>query len=260
MTEFQIHVTVEGDGLAILNWGAEVSPSDLERAVSAAADDALLGRALRRLEVSLPVDDRIGRRAVLRAGFRQEGIRRQAFQRADGEFSDVALYARLASDQVHGPDGFSGVMNSALPRTRAIAHVLFRAEDGRVLLCDTVFKNDWELPGGIVERGEAPHEAAVREVEEELGRRLPIGQLLVVDWMPPYLGWDDALEFIFDGGVLTDQDISAFSLQPSEIKSVSLVPVAEAARHLTPISHRRLSIAAALGAGQLAYLENGREL
>ena len=58
-------------------------------------------------------------------------------------------------------------MNSALPRKRVIAHVLIRDEQGRVLLCETQFKADWELPGGIVEPLESPRVGAVREVLEE---------------------------------------------------------------------------------------------
>ena len=50
-----------------------------------------------------------------------------------------------------GRDGFSGVMNTVLPKKRLIAHVLIRDPAGRVLLCETQFKRDWELPGGIVE-------------------------------------------------------------------------------------------------------------
>ena len=53
-------------------------------------------------------------------------------------------------------------MNSALPRKRLIAHVLIRDDQGRVLLCETQFKPDWELPGGIVEPGESPRLGAVR--------------------------------------------------------------------------------------------------
>ena len=70
----------------------------------------------------------------------------------DGSYADVCLFSRLASDQVsRKPHGFSGVMNSALPKKRLIAHVLMRDPVGRVLLCETQFKTDWELPGGIVE-------------------------------------------------------------------------------------------------------------
>lgn len=44
--------------------------------------------------------------------------------------------------------------------------------DGRVLLARRArepFAGWWEVPGGFVERGEHPTEAAVREVREELG-------------------------------------------------------------------------------------------
>ena len=140
---------------------------------------------------------------MLRAGFRWEGLRREAIKLPDGSYGDVAIFARLADDLVGGPTGFSGVMNSAPPRKRLIAHVLMRDDQGRVLLCETQFKADWELPGGIVEPSESPRIGAMREVREELGVDLDIGRLLIVDWMPPYLGWDDAIEMIFDGGTGT---------------------------------------------------------
>ena len=41
--------------------------------------------------------------------------------------------------------------------------------------------------------------------------------------MPPYLGWDDAIEMIFDGGLVAEDDLAAWSLQPTEIKRVALV-------------------------------------
>jgi hypothetical protein len=48
-------------------------------------------------------------------------------------------------------------------------------------------------------------------VREELGIDLEVGRLLVVDWMPPYLGWDDAIEMIFDGGMVTENDLAQWS-------------------------------------------------
>ena len=121
----------------------------------------------------------------------------------------------------------------------------------------TRFKQDWELPGGIVEPYEAPRLAAGREVTEELGVERPIGRLLVADWMPPYLGWEDALELIFDGGRIAEDDLTALVLQPTEIKRVQLCTLAEAQELVTPISHRRLTIAAGLGPTEFAYLEDG---
>jgi 8-oxo-dGTP diphosphatase len=256
--DVEISVSVADSGIATFTWQGAVSPDSLMRALGAAAEDALQNRGLRRLEVSVPADDVGARRAVLRAGFRMEGIRRQAIERSDGLYGDVCLFARLASDQTYGPHGFSGVMNSALPKKRLIAHVLFRDEIGRVLLCETQFKADWELPGGIVEPYETPRQGAIREVSEELGTELPVGRLLVVDWMPPYLGWDDAIEMIFDGGRIGEDDLAAWSLQPTEIKRVALVDLDTAAGLVTPLAHRRLVLAASLGPDEMAYTEDGR--
>src|SRR6267378_7972806 len=46
--------------------------------------------------------------------------------------------------------------------------VIFDAE-ANVLLCHRTDRDAWNLPGGKVEAGEAPWEAAVREVHEEIG-------------------------------------------------------------------------------------------
>jgi 8-oxo-dGTP pyrophosphatase MutT (NUDIX family) len=250
--------SVSDDGIATLDWSGTLSSESLERALRAAADEMLLDQQLRRVEVSAPADDLVARRAVLRAGFRLEGVRRQVLERSDGSYADLCLFARLASDQVGGSHGFSSVMNSALPKKRLIAHVLMRDVRDRVLLCETQFKKDWELPGGIVEPLEPPRLGAAREVAEELGIELEIGRLMVVDWMPPYLGWDDAIEMIFDGGTVTENDLAYWSLQPTEIKAVALVDLPTASELLTPLAFRRLSIAVALGSDEMAYTEDGR--
>jgi hypothetical protein len=151
LTELQVRIEAGAGGQGTLAWDQGADPDALERAIAIAADDALFGQGLRRLEVSVPGADRSARRAVLRAGFRLEGVRRQALE-VDRGYDDVYLFARLSVDQVGGPHGFSSVMNSALPRKRLIAHVLIRDGQGRVLLCETQFKTDWELPGGSSNR------------------------------------------------------------------------------------------------------------
>ena len=229
----------------------------MEQVLVIAAEDALGGQGLRRLQIAVPGRDRLVRRAVLRAGFRQEGVQRQAVVGHDGIADDRYLFARLATDQVGGSHGFSGVMNSTLPRKRLIAHVLLRDDEDRVLLCETQFKPDWELPGGIVEPGESPRLGAIREVTEELGVTWPVGRLLVADWMPPYLGWEDAIEMIFDGGRVTETQLADFVLQPSEIRRVKLCTLDEAADLVTPIAHRRLTLATRLGPDEMAYTEDG---
>jgi 8-oxo-dGTP diphosphatase len=256
LSDFAVSILRSEPGLATLRWSGSIGPDELVRALRAAADEALAG-GIRRLEVLLAAPEPGARRAVLRSGFRFEGVRRAVASSPDGSYGDIWLYARLNDDPVIGPTGFSGVMNSALPRKRLIAHVLIRDERGRVLLCETRFKADWELPGGIVEPLEAPRLGAAREVLEELGVDRSIGPLLVADWMPPYLGWEDAIELIFDGGVVRPAELAGFVLQPSEIKQVRLCTLDEAAELVTPLSHRRLTVATGLQPGEFAYLEDG---
>jgi 8-oxo-dGTP pyrophosphatase MutT (NUDIX family) len=259
VVDLSVTVAVDGD-VGVLSWtGASGHPDDVElaAAVATAADAALAGPEVRRLQAVVPASDVRGRRALLRAGFRLEGVRRQVLRRGDDGHDDEWLLSRLRTDEVDGPHGFSAVMSSALPRKRLIAHVLLRDAEGRILLCETRFKSDWELPGGIVEPGEPPRVGALRELQEELGVDWPVGPLLLVDWMPPYLGWEDALELVYDGGVVSEADLDRFVLQPSEIIQTRLCTLAEAAALVTPLSHRRLALAATLAPGETAYLEDG---
>ena len=95
MTELQVRIQADPGGLGRLTWDSDADPDALERAIAIAADDALFGQGLRRLEVSVAGADRRARRAVLRAGFRLEGVRRQALEVLDGGYDDVYLFARL---------------------------------------------------------------------------------------------------------------------------------------------------------------------
>jgi 8-oxo-dGTP pyrophosphatase MutT (NUDIX family) len=54
-------------------------------------------------------------------------------------------------------------------RTFAAGAVGVLEEDGRLLLVRTVYRRGWGLPGGMLDRGESPERAVVRELREELG-------------------------------------------------------------------------------------------
>ena len=248
--------TIGADGIARLQWTGILDPDEATAAAAAA-----LGQ-VRRVEAEVPDGDRESRRALHIAGFRCEGVRRRGSRDAAGMPSDGWRYARLADDEVDGAAAFSSVMNSVLPRTRTIAHVLFNrvtaAGSREYLFCQTVFKSDWELPGGVVERGESPRGAAIREVAEELGIDVQLGELLAIDWLPPYLGWDDALELIFDGGQLAEEQVAAMTLQPSEIAAVHWREPDEAYPLLRPGAARRLQLMTEQPT-TTHYLEDGRD-
>lgn len=63
-------------------------------------------------------------------------------------------------------DSFPETLDDQLDRWGGIAGAIV-VEDGAVLCVDVGYKDNWETPGGDVERGETMAEAAVREVKEE---------------------------------------------------------------------------------------------
>lgn len=92
--------------------------------------------------------------------------------------------------------------NATQARKRVAADVLLRDSSGRVLLVNPNYKPDWDLPGGMAEANEPPEDTVRRELREELGLRVTVCRLLVVDWVAPHGPWDDQLAFIFDGGTV----------------------------------------------------------
>jgi 8-oxo-dGTP pyrophosphatase MutT (NUDIX family) len=59
------------------------------------------------------------------------------------------------------------------------SHVLIRDGDGRILLVQH-FEGRWQLPGGAVDPGEGPGEAARRECVEELGVTVELERIVGV--------------------------------------------------------------------------------
>jgi 8-oxo-dGTP diphosphatase len=143
---------------------------------------------------------------------------------------------------------------SSLPKMQVGSGCLFRNESGQILLVKPVYKPPWEIPGGAAEAGESPMAACRREVSEELGLDLHPGRLLVVDYREPEPGRrGDALRFVFDGGVLSPQQIAAVRLQPEELSEFRFVDPADLDAYVIPVMARRLR--ACLDGG--GYLEEG---
>lgn len=254
-SDFSVQVHVLNDGTGSLTWERQTVDLDtLERAISLASDDALIGHNLRRLSVEVAASDMAARIALHKAGFRREGRLRERIANPDGSYEDVHLYSRLASDIVTGPVAFSSVMDSVLPTKRVIAHALFQNTSGEVLLLETAYKSDWELPGGVVDPGETPRVGAEREIREELGIDVTLGQPALVDWMPPYLGWSDAIEFLFVGGIIEDDVAQHLIVTDLELKALHWVSPKDVHQHVTELSARRI---AKLVDGTTGYTEAG---
>ncbi|AXT86859.1 NUDIX hydrolase [Aeromicrobium sp. A1-2] len=148
-------------------------------------------------------------------------MRREGIVRGAGSDPDRALLARIVGDpEPYSRDGFIAILNAGLPTKRVISQGLLRDERGRVLLCELTYKKEWDLPGGVVEVGEAPAIGLVRELHEELGVTVEVRDLITVNWLPAWRSWDDACIFLFDLGVVDSSITEGMTLQPSEIKSV----------------------------------------
>ena len=147
---------------------------------------------------------------------------------------------------------------SRLPRKRMGAGVLLTDADGRVLLVEPTYKPYWEIPGGVVEADESPLAAATRELKEELGLPVPVGRLLVTDWVPPRPDRTEGLMLVFDGGVLTEDRAVQIRLPAEELRGWAWCTEAEASARLSELLARRVSAALRARADVSAvYLENG---
>lgn len=232
------------------------------RAVRILADWALSdaeqgGLGVGRVEALIEPGNTQSLRVATRAGLRREGVTRLApgtGERADT--TEKVVFARLSTDPpLSEPVAFRSLLNSFLPRKRAIGQTLLRDPDGRVLLCQLTYKQDWDLPGGVVEVGESPREAAGRELTEELGLTIPPGDLLLTDWLPAWGGWDDAVCLVFDAGTHPRQILDEVVLQSREIRAAEFCTPEQVRERAADFTARRIEAALC---GESRFTESGR--
>jgi 8-oxo-dGTP diphosphatase len=131
---------------------------------------------------------------------------------------------------------------SQLPGVVVAAGALITDPAGRVLLVKPNYRDHWNLPGGICEHGEPPHQGCAREVTEELGLELPVGGLLAIDWSQPYGAQArPIMHFVFDGGTLGSG--AGVVLQREELDDFRFTDPAEVAGYLAPYGVRRVAAA-----------------
>ena len=152
---------------------------------------------------------------------------------------------------------------AGLPRIIAGAAALFRDSEGRVLLVEPNYREGWALPGGTIEsdEGETPRQGARRETAEEIGLDVELGALLAVDWVPG-TSRPPLVAYLYDGGVLGDDQLKAIHLQEEELLSWRLVAREDLPEYLPgELGLRVLAGLDALDAGTGAVeLESGRRV
>jgi 8-oxo-dGTP diphosphatase len=148
----------------------------------------------------------------------------------------------------------------SLPMKRMGSGVLFNDSSGNVLIVKPSYKDVWEVPGGVVENNESPRKAAEREIQEETGLFKHLSKLLCVDYQDQNDIKTESLMFIFDGGILSDEEIKSIKLDGKEIVEFRFVTLNETSKLLSPILARRIQQAVTAKKQESGvYLEN-REL
>jgi 8-oxo-dGTP pyrophosphatase MutT (NUDIX family) len=147
---------------------------------------------------------------------------------------------------------------ASLPKRRVGAGALLLDGTGNVLMVEPVYKEYWEIPGGIVEQGEDPPAACRRECLEELGLRLKIGRLLVLEHQTQEPPLGDSIMFVYDGGVVPAG--TPIVLPPAELRSHQFVPPDRLGELTIERLARRIRFALmALRDGSTIELANGVE-
>ncbi|MBS3895443.1 NUDIX hydrolase [Silanimonas sp.] len=128
-------------------------------------------------------------------------------------------------------------------RKRCSAGALIRDESGRLLLVKPAYRNEWLLPGGIVEADEDPLTALRREVLEEVGLKANVRRLWCVDYLPANAELGEALHFLFECATVPNALASAVEPRDPEIidirwmildDALPLLPASIARRLKTP--------------------------
>lgn len=131
---------------------------------------ALANLDLDRLEAHVAVDNPGSSAVLRRAGFREVGAGMEPFLARGGKHP-VIRFEATRDDLFGKPDPIPS--DEPGKKLVVVAACALIDVDGRVLLTrrpeGKAMAGLWEFPGGKLHRGEAPEEALIRELQEELG-------------------------------------------------------------------------------------------
>jgi 8-oxo-dGTP pyrophosphatase MutT (NUDIX family) len=152
-----------------------------------------------------------------------------------------------------------------LPHGIVFTTVHFTDADGSPLLLKSVYDPEvWQLAGGNLEFGSDPWDCARREVEEETGLVLPAAPtppLLATLFVPAAGDWPFKVGVVFDGGVLSAEQLAGITLDPAEHTDFAVRPMSDWRAVLSPARLALVeAVTAARHTGQAAYLHLPEQL
>ncbi|HVJ39336.1 MAG TPA: NUDIX hydrolase [Stenotrophomonas sp.] len=158
------------------------------------------------------------------------------------------------SESLHSADEvYNHTLDGRFPRRRCSSGVLVFDANGHVLLVKPSYREEWLIPGGIVESGESPAEAAVRELLEETKLAVRLSSLICVDVLPASRGFSESLHYLFSAECDTEM-LSRASPDGTEIVQMGFYEPRAAIALLPDSLARRLTT---VFRGHTGYLENG---
>lgn len=96
------------------------------------------------------------------------------------------------------------------------ANTLIEDEHGRLLILKAHYKPYWSLPGGLIDEDDTPREAAIREIQEEIGIELGADNLEFAALINRISDITDTYLFVFRTIDPIDSN-TKFTLQSDEI-------------------------------------------
>ena len=110
----------------------------------------------------------------------------------------------------------------SLPKRISSAALQLETDDGRLLIVKAHYKAHWSLPSGIIDPGETPLQAAVREAQEEVGLVIDPQNVSFVRVTNRASSSASTYQFVFKASLSEDM-IAGIELQAEEIAEWTLV-------------------------------------
>ena len=202
-------------------------PGSASRAVRLLVDWAFAELGLRRVEAEVDPLNRASLRTALRAGLRREGLLR-GNTTLGGEVHDTVVLGRLSMTPRPAPrEGFTAMLDSVLPTKRVIGQGLIRDGAGASCCASRSTSATGTCPAASSTPASRPATCVAREIREELALEVTVGRLLATNWLAPWLGWGDALLFVYEVGAPSPEALSRVRLLEREIRAVHWVATDE---------------------------------